>query len=90
MKGFGYEMWIDDETGHLVKVRMYMSDLMETLMAQIMSSAIAADPSLSGEEFALRVDKMLVEMIVTNIDAVDEIEIPAELKDAIDLGASAE
>ncbi|MBQ8563395.1 MAG: S-layer homology domain-containing protein [Firmicutes bacterium] len=90
MKGFGYEMWIDDETGHLVKVRMDMSDLMETLMAQIMSSAIAADPSLSGEEFAIRVDKMLVEMIVTNIDAVDEIEIPAELKDAIDLGASAE
>ncbi|MBQ6686747.1 MAG: hypothetical protein IJM99_11640, partial [Firmicutes bacterium] len=88
MKGFGYEMWIDDETGLLVQIRMDMADLMESIMAQIMSTAIAADPSLAGEEFAVRVDKMLIEMVVTDIDKIEEIQVPAELKDAIDLGAS--
>jgi len=113
MKGFGYEMWIDDETGLLVKIRMDMTDMMKSVMDAIVDVAIEAAieevkaeyPDMTEEELAagiaemqaqleaelsqLSFDKIVIEMVVKDIDKIEEIKVPAELKDAIDLGASA-
>ncbi|MBQ6948238.1 MAG: hypothetical protein IJN41_01000, partial [Firmicutes bacterium] len=112
MKGFGYEMWIDDESGLLVKIRMDMTDLMKNVMDAIVDVAVEAAiegvkaeyPEMTEEELEagiaemkaqleaelgqLNFDKIVIEMVVTDIDKIEEIQVPAELKDAIDLGAS--
>jgi len=112
MKGFGYEMWIDDESGLLVKIRMDMTDLMKNVMDAIVDVAVEAAiegvkaeyPDMTEEELEagiaemkaqleaelgqLNFDKIVIEMVVTDIDKIEEIQVPAELKDAIDLGAS--
>ncbi|MBO5666614.1 MAG: S-layer homology domain-containing protein [Firmicutes bacterium] len=70
MKGFGYEMWIDDETGYLTKVSMDMSGLMGELLKDL-------EP--------LKIDTMRMELLVTNIDCVEDIQLPDAAKRAIDL-----
>lgn len=112
MKGFGYEMWIDDETGLLVKIRMDMADLMKNVMGAIVDVTVEAAieevkaeyPDMTEEELEagiaemkaqleaelgqMNFDKVIIEMVVTEINKIEEIKVPAELKDAIDLGAS--
>jgi len=44
---------------------------------------------LEAELSQLSFDKIVIEMVVKDIDKIEEIKVPAELKDAIDLGASA-
>ncbi|MBQ6685146.1 MAG: hypothetical protein IJM99_03445, partial [Firmicutes bacterium] len=66
MKGFGYEMWIDDESGLLVKIRMDMTDLMKNVMDAIVDVAVedaievvkAEYPDMTEEELAAGIAEM--------------------------------
>ena len=69
MKGFGYDIWIDEETDQLVKIHMDMTELMKDLMGET-------------------VDKMRIEMVLTNVNQLEEITLPEELNGAVDLGSS--
>ncbi|MBQ1215178.1 MAG: hypothetical protein IIX88_02475, partial [Firmicutes bacterium] len=69
MKGFGYDIWIDEETDQLVKIHMDMTELMKDLMGET-------------------VDKMQIEMVLTNVNQLEEIKLPEELNGAVDLGSS--
>jgi len=72
MKGFGYEMWIDDETGLLVKIRMDMTDLMKSVMDAIVDVAIEAAieevkaeyPDMTEEELAAGIAEMQAQLEV--------------------------
>ena len=85
MKGFGYEMWLDNASGQLVKVRMDMTELMGSIMNEIMKAAAESDPEAAEEVGSVTIGKVVVEMIVSGIDTVKEIKLPAEAKDAVDI-----
>ena len=87
MKGFGYEMWVDNENGQLVKVRMDMTELMGSIMSEVMKAAAESDPEAAEEAGSVTIGKVVVEMIVSGINTVKEINLPAEAKDAVDIMA---
>ena len=74
VKGFGYHLWIDDETGVLTKIHMDLSGLTEQLLPETLD--------------VLRFDTMMIEMVVTNMNRVESIQLPTATKKAIDLGGT--
>ena len=69
-------LWIAKEDLIPVKYEMDMTAIMQSLMTKMMDSMGA------GEENKLDVSNVLVSMTVSNINAVDSIEIPAEALNA--------
>lgn len=63
-------IWIDQATSFPVKYEMDMSALMQTMLAKMAET----DESVSG----ITVDKLIVSMVVTGVDCVDEIVVPEE------------
>ena len=63
-------IWIDQATSFPVKYEMDMSDLMQTMLGKMAET----DESVSG----VTVDKLIVSMVVTGVDCVDEIVVPEE------------
>ena len=63
-------IWIDQATSFPVKYEMDMSDLMQTMLGKMAET----DESVSG----ITVDKLIVSMVVTGVDCVDEIVVPEE------------
>ena len=63
-------IWIDQATSFPVKYEMDMSALMQTMLGKMAET----DESVSG----ITVDKLIVSMVVTGVDCVDEIVVPEE------------
>lgn len=63
-------IWIDQATSFPVKYEMDMSALMQTMLGKMAET----DESVSG----VTVDKLIVSMVVTGVDCVDEIVVPEE------------
>lgn len=63
-------IWIDQATSFPVKYEMDMSAIMQTMLAKMAES----DESVSG----VTVDKLIVSMVVTGVDCVDEVVVPEE------------
>ena len=63
-------IWIDQATSFPVKYEMDMSALMQTMLGKMAET----DESVSG----VTVDKLIVSMVVTGVDCVDEIVVPGE------------
>ena len=71
-------IWIDQATSFPVKYEMDMSDLMQTMLGKMAET----DESVSG----ITVDKLIVSMVVTGVDCVDEIVVPEEALNATSEG----
>ena len=63
-------IWIDQATSFPVKYEMDMSALMQAMLGKMAET----DESVSG----ITVDKLIVSMVVTGVDCVDEIVVPEE------------
>lgn len=73
-------IWIDKETSLPVKCDMDMTEIMQSLMAKMMS-AIAKNDS-SAEDIELTVDKMFISMTMSDFNNVEPFEIPEAAKAA--------
>lgn len=85
MKGFGYEMWLDNESNQLVKIRMDMTGLMDSVIQETMKNAAAADPQAAEELKDVKINKCAMEMTVTNLNQVKEIKLPEAAKNAVEM-----
>lgn len=82
MKGFGYEMWLDDESGMMVKCRIDMTDMMGQVMKGVADTLAKTDAESAAEIAGLSFDKVVMEMTLTNMNSVSEIKLPEAAKDA--------
>ncbi len=82
MKGFGYELWLDDATGQLAKCRMDMTAMMQSVMEQTAAAMEKEHPEDAAELKGIRFDKVAVEMTLSNINSVKEITLPEAAKSA--------
>lgn len=71
------QVWIESESGLPVKYEMDMTDMMQKLMDKVVETM--------GEDAAgmtITIDKVFVSMVLSDFDAVGEIVIPEEAKNA--------
>ena len=73
-------LWIDAE-GYVVKYEMDMSAMMQTIMDKAMA-AVAEQAGGNAEDVSVQISKMLVTMVCSDFNAVEDIEIPAEALEA--------
>ena len=66
-------IWIDNESSYPVKYEIDMTDIMQSLMSNMMKT-------MGGEEMELTIDKMFLSMTLSNFNGVEKIEIPEEAK----------
>ncbi len=73
-------LWIDAE-GYVVKYEMDMSAMMQTIMDKAMA-AVAEQAGGNAEDVSIDISKMLITMVYSDFNAVEDIEIPAEALEA--------
>lgn len=83
MKGFGYEMWLDDESGQMVKIHMDGTELLKKVFEEIAKSDEAGELAALMKE--VKIDDCSVDLTIKSIDNVKEIKLPEAAKNAIDM-----
>ena len=85
MKGMGYEVWIDDASGQMVKIRMDLSDLMAKVFAEIVKSDSSSDAEVAAMLKEVKISDCIVELTIKNVNNVKEIKLPEAAKNAADM-----
>lgn len=73
-------LWIDAD-GYVVKYELDMSVMMQTIMDKAMA-AVAEQAGENAEDVTIEISKMLITMVCSDFNAVEDIEIPAEALEA--------
>lgn len=78
-------IWIDNESGYVVRMSIDMKGFLKTLMERAMEKSLSDLPE--GIDFVIEVETASVDCIISQINAVPEIVIPDEARGIADPNA---
>ena len=82
------KIWIDDESGCVVRFALDMQDAMKTLMDRTLADSMGELPE--GFEVVCTVDAALIEFSLSQFNAIPPIEIPDAVRESKETPAPAE